>query len=162
MSDRAATVRVGLPKGTSGFTLVDVVIALAVIIIGILGVISLLLALQSRNESLNTSRHAVRACQEMMEVVMTDKMLYPHDVWVDLWNDQRFQPRKVFVLDKGARDPRNIAVDDPATYVGVVTIRDVSDPEMPDSVDEIAVAVDTTGLTPSPIKASLVTRRSRK
>jgi type II secretory pathway pseudopilin PulG len=162
MSDRAVTVRVGLPKGASGFTLVDVVIALAVVIIGILGVISLLLVLRSRNESLNTSRHAVRACQEMMEVVMTDKMLYPHDVWVCLWNDHRFQPRKVFVLDKESRDARLIATDDPATYVGRVVIRDVSDPEMPDSLDEVAVSVDTTGLTPSPVKASLVTRRSRK
>ena len=154
--------RVGPPRKTGGFTLVDVVIALAVIVIGILGVMSLLLGLQSRNESLNTSRHAVRACQEMLEVVMTDKMLYPHDVWVGLWNNQTFQPRKVFVLDKEKRDPRNVWTNDPDTYVGRVVIRDVSDPEMPESVDEIAVSIDTTGLTTAPIKTSLVTRRSRQ
>jgi len=93
---------------------------------------------------------------------MTDKMLYSHDEWVGLWDDHPFQPRKVFVLDKEKRDPRAVALDDPDTYVGRVRIRNVSDPEMPDTVDEIAVSIDTTGLTPEPVKVSLVTRRSRK
>ena len=162
MSDRVSALR-ARPGRTGGFTLVDVVIALSVIAIGILGVVSLLLALKARNESLSTSRHAVLACQEMLEVVLTDKLVLPHDQWVSTWNKFDFQPRKLFVLDKLKRDSIGAAAkNDFSTYGGKIRITDVSDPELPDSMDEIAVSVDTTGLTPTPVKFSLVTRRSRR
>lgn len=145
----------------AGFTLVDVVIALAVLAIGVLGVISLLLALKARNESFSTARQATRACQEVMELALAESQVMPLASWAAKWDAQTFQPRKVFVLDKDTRDARGIARSDADTYVGRVSVRDVSDPALPGTLYEIAVAVDTTGLTPAPIKTSLVTRRSR-
>ncbi|HEX7899734.1 MAG TPA: hypothetical protein VF950_18340 [Planctomycetota bacterium] len=137
-------------------------IALAVIAIAILGVMSLLIALQARNESFNTSRQAVRACQEVLEVAITESAVMPMDEWAGKWDGVPFEPRKVFVLEKGRRDGNDPVGDATKKFVGRVTVKDVSEPEFPPgSLYEIAVAVDTTGLTPSPIKTSLVTRRSR-
>jgi type II secretory pathway pseudopilin PulG len=149
-------------RRTGGFTLVDVVIALAVMVVAVLGIISLLLALQSRNESFNTSRHAVRACQEVMELAITEMQVLPLSVWVDKWGKATFVPRKVFILDKKDRAEKGPAGGTRKLhYAGTVSVRDVSEPEQPESLFEIAVAVDTTGLTSEPIKTSLVTRRSR-
>lgn len=150
----------GPARRAGGFTLVDVMIALAVLAVAILGVVSLMLALKARNESYSTSRHAVRACQEVLELALAESQVYPLPQWAARWNGQVFQPRKVFVLDKGARDTRLIGENDARTYVGRISVADVSSEEHPGTLYEIAVAVDTTGLTPSPIKTSLVTRRS--
>src|SRR5687767_1415381 len=100
MSDQVSIVRVGRPRATSGFSLVDIVIALAVIAIAILGVMSLLIALKSRNETFNTSRHAVRACQEVLELALAESQVMPMTEWAAKWNASTFEPRKVFVLDK--------------------------------------------------------------
>ena len=160
MSDRVGAVRGG-SRRASGFTLVDVMIALAVIAIGVLGMISLLLVLKSRNESFNTSRHAVRACQEVLEVSLAESQVMSTSAWIDKWNNAAFLPRKVFSLDKNTRYTGAAVGDkkDLAYYAGSVKVRDVSDPAKPGSLYEISVAVDTTGLTTSPIRTSLVTRR---
>jgi len=162
MSDRVGTVRDG-SRRARGFTLVDVMIALVVIAIGVLGMLSLLLALKSRNESFNTTRHAVRACQEVLELSLAESQVLSTTAWLAKWNNAAFIPRKVFSLDKGVRytGPAVGNANDPAYYAGSVKVTDVSDPAAPGSLFEISVAVDTTGLTPSPIKTSLVTRRSR-
>jgi Tfp pilus assembly protein PilV len=159
MSDRS--IRPGRSRSASGFSLVDVVIALSVLSIGILGVISLMIALKARNETFNTSRHAVRACQEVMELALAESQVMTLPAWANKWDRQTFQPRKVFALDKVKSDATTPGLADANTYVGRVSVRDVSDPALPGSLYEIAVAVDTTGLTPEPIKTSLVTRRSR-
>ena len=159
MSPQPKSLRIGRPRRTSGFSLLDVMLALAVLAVAILGVFSLLLALRTRNDSFSAGRHAVRACQEVLELALADSQVRPLGDWAAFWDRQVFQPRKVFVLDKGTRDGRPIAAGDPATYVGRVSVRDVSDPERPGTLWEIAVGVDTTGLTVPPIKSSLVTRR---
>ena len=160
MSDRVSPVRGG-SRRASGFTLVDVMIALMVIAIGVLGMMSLLLLLKARNESFNSTRHAVRACQEVLELSLAESRVLSTTAWFNKWNDAAFMPRKVFSLDKGVRYTGPEVGDDKSrTYlVGRVKVKDVSDPAAPGSLFEIAVSVDTTGLTPSPIKTSLVTRR---
>ena len=71
MSHQVSPVRGG-SRRASGFTLVDVMIALMVIAIGVLGMMSLLLLLKARNESFNSTRHAVRACQEVLELSLAE------------------------------------------------------------------------------------------
>jgi Tfp pilus assembly protein PilV len=146
----------------AGFSLIDVMMALSVLAVAILGVVSLLLALRARNESSSQARLATRACQEVMELALSQSHVMPLPQWAAYWNVQRFQPRKLFVLDKGLRDGRAIAAEDLRTYAGRIAVRDVSDVEHPGTLWEIAVWVDTTGLTASPIKARLVTRRSSR
>jgi len=162
MSDRVGAVRGG-SRRASGFSLVDVMIALAVIAIGVLGMMSLLLVLRSRNESFNTTRHAVRACQEVLELSLNEIQILSTPAWLAKWSNASFIPRKIFSLDKGVRYTGAAVGDktDLAYYAGSVRVTDVSDPASPGTLFEISVAVDTTGLTPSPIKTSLVTRRSR-
>lgn len=145
-------------RRSAGFSLVDVVIALAVLAVAVLGVFSLIVALKARNESHAGSRHATRACQEVLELALAESQVLPLATWAAKWNGQDFQPRKLFVADKDRRDPK---IDDGQNRVGLVTVRDVSEEAFPGTIYEISVAVDSTGLTPSPIKTSLVTRRSR-
>lgn len=162
MSDRVVIVRGG-SRRAGGFTLVDVMIALAVIAVGVLGMMSLLLVLRSRNESFNTTRHAVRACQEVLELSLNEIQILSTPAWLAKWSNASFIPRKVFSLDKKERYTGPAVGDqtDLTYYAGRVRVTDVSDPAAPGSLFEIVVAVDTTGLTPSPIKTSLVTRRCR-
>lgn len=162
MSEGVGYLPVRRPRRTAGFSLVDVMFALAVLAVGLLGVMSLLLALRARNESSSQARLATRACQEVMELALSQSYVRPLPQWAAFWNVQRFQPRKLLVLDKERLDPRNIAQDDLRTYVGGVSVRDVSEATHPGTLYEIAVWVDTTGLTPKPIQARLVTRRSSR
>lgn len=159
-------------KRTGGFSLVDVVIALAVLAVGVLGVISLLLMLKTRNEAHSTSRHSLRACQEVMELVLAEMKLFHSQGnlagWTRKWNEDipGWQPRKVVILDKDRPDATEYQGPNPKvlgreeTNCGHVRIEDVSDPALPNSLYEISVWVDTTGLTTPPIKTRLVTRRS--
>lgn len=153
-------------KGRAGgFTLVDVVLALAVLSVGVLGVVSLLLMLKTRNEAHSTSRHATRACQEVMELVLAEMRANRANLtagWLHAWNGQEFQPRKVVVLDKDRPDPTSYpaALGRDTTNCGRIDIRDVSDPAHPQSLYEISISIDTTGLTTPPVKSRLVTRRS--
>ena len=162
MSEGVGCLPVRVRPRTAGFSLIDVMLALSVLAVAILGIVSLLLALRTRNESSSHARLATRACQEVMELALSQSHVMPLPQWAAFWNVQRFQPRKVFVLDKGFRDGRGIGVEDLRTYAGRVSVRDVSDAEHPETLWEIAVWVDTTGLTPSPIKTRLVTRRSSR
>jgi hypothetical protein len=135
-------------------------LALMVLAVAVLGVISLLLVLRSRNESSASARHATRACQEMMELVLGQSHVKTMPQLAAFWNVQTFKPKKVFLAEKDVYNPTPAGEDIGAC--GRVNIRDISDAEHPGSLWEIAVWVDTTGLTTSPIKTSLVTRRSAK
>jgi len=58
---------------TGGFTLLELMIALAVLAVGILGGFSTVLVVRRHNQATADLRHAYRACQQMMDLVLTRK-----------------------------------------------------------------------------------------
>lgn len=151
-------------RGAGGFTLVDVVFALALIAVAILGIISLMLVLKARNEAHSLTRHATRACQEVMEHILAD-FKSGHADPAGKWNGKEFQPRKVVALDKDVPTYQAALTDDTSDghhkyNCGRTFVTDVSDPLFPGTLYEISVSIDTTGLTIPPIQTRLVTRRS--
>ena len=58
---------------TRGFTILELMIALAVLAIGLLGGFSTVLAIRSHNQGTADLRYAYRACQQMMDLVLTRK-----------------------------------------------------------------------------------------
>lgn len=158
--------RIRKGQKAGGFSLVDVIFALTIVTIAILGVISLMMALRARNDAQSTSRHATQACQEVMEHVLADIRANTPG-WFGKWNNKVFQPKKVVSVDKEkppgyVEKPFNQGADEESNVYncGRVLISDISDPAKPKTLYEISVSIDTTGLTQPPIKSRLVTRRS--
>ena len=87
-------------SATRGFTLLELMIALAVLATGILGGFSTVLMIRRHNQSTADLRHAYRACQQMMDLVLTrngplstDGAGTP-DQWASNWNGKRWEAVK--------------------------------------------------------------------
>lgn len=167
-------------KGAGGFSLVDLVFALAIVAVAILGIISMMLAIKARNESHSAARVALRACQEYMELILATQKAGIIDpatnqakhfdaagepLWIKTFHDLPFQPLKLVKFDKKIdpapeKDQYIDTVGANPYNCGRAFIKDISDPASPKTLYEISVWIDTTGLTEPPIKTRLVTRRS--
>ncbi|GEM_PF-2887031 len=132
-----------MSRADRGFTLLEVVIALGVIAVALMGSLSLLLLTHRHNTSTNETATAYKACQEMMEKLRT--MTYDQ---VKAQNGVGFVATKLH----------------PTQPVGSVAVTDVSPAGDPDTLVQVVVSIVTPpgGITLRPVNARLVSWRTRR
>lgn len=126
-----------------GFSLLEVILAMVVLAIALLGVMGVLLVTHQHNTSSSESSLAHKACQEVMEQLRAmsyDAMLTQ--------NNLDFVARKLH----------------PTQPIGVVEVSDVSPAGDPDTKAEMRVRIRTQPgqVTRAPVNVELVSWRSRR
>ncbi len=124
-----------------GFTLIEIVVALMILAIALVGLVSLILAVQTHNQSFSDARMSHKACQEVMELLLGMQ-----------YSSMRAQNGVRFI----------VPVLHPTRQIGRVTLRDVSPPADPTTITEIEVSVNTQGVGLKPLNVSIVSRRTSK
>lgn len=160
-------------RGEAGLTLLEILISSVVLVIAILGSFSLIVSVQTHNQSFSDSRLATKACQEVMEMVLADSHATPNlATWVNKWNTIGTQN------DGGFFVPRLHVADSAGNYeLGRVRITDISStvtipnhstsPPAGPYLYEIAVSVNGKArngsqVTLKPLSVLFVSRRSAK
>jgi type II secretory pathway pseudopilin PulG len=128
-------------RGRGGFSLIDLMVAMVILAVALVGVIGLILAVQTHNQSFSDSRLAYKASQEVMEQLL--RLQY---TTMRAQNGIRFEVPNIHQT----------------AQIGVVRIRDAGPPLDPTSITEIEVIVDTQGVGLKPLRTSLVSRRTSK
>ena len=104
-------------KSARGVTLVETLIAMSVLVIAIIGMITMSLKVKSFNEDQNDKRDALKACQEIMELILNVETTNAVD-WQTDWT-RRFYVTPMAEAEKtGTHKTQHLLL--------VSTIRDVS------------------------------------
>jgi uncharacterized protein (TIGR02598 family) len=133
----------GPGRAEGGFSLLEVMIAMAVLAIAMAGILGLLLVTHQHNQSASETTMAYKACQEVMEQLQG--MTYDE---VLAQNGVTFAAKKLH----------------PDQQIGLITVTDASPPGDPDTKAEIRVSVRAQPgqISKQAINVELVTWRSRK
>lgn len=133
-------------RGRGGFSLVEVMIAMVVLAIALLGMMGVLLVTHQHNASTDETSLATKACQEMME------QLVGMD-WATMWaqNGLPFAAPKL----------------SPTANVGLVTITDLSGAgggvgSSTKAEMRVAIVTQPGQVTRNPINVVLLSRRSKQ
>lgn len=136
-----------------GLTLLELMIAMSILAVALLGGVALILALQTHNQSFSDARVAYKACQDQMEYLL-------HRPYDQMWQEAGLNDKKFPVPELH-----------PTALVGFVRLRDVFPATDPGKVTEIEVGVNTeAGFDPTvgevrtvglkPLTVSLFSRRT--
>jgi len=115
--------------------------AMVVLGVAIVGTLSLLLAVQSHNQSADDSRTAHKACQEVMEQLLS----MPWDAMM-IQDGIQFQAINIH----------------PTELLGSVEINNIGGPGNPEELAEIVVRIQTDTASIRPINVSLVMWRANQ
>jgi Tfp pilus assembly protein PilV len=131
-------------------TLLEIMIAMVVLAIALMGLLSLVLVTQSFNQSAADANVANKACQEVMEQVLATSITN-----ITSWHDSTFIAKVLH----------------PSAAVGRVLVESV-DPEAPNTLAaggkmyRVTVSIDTSApglkVTQRPVKVALVTWRANR
>lgn len=142
---------------TRGFTLLELMISLTVLVVGILGGFSTVLAVRRHNQATADLREGYRACQQMMDLVLTrngpsssDSAGTP-DQWASNWNGKQWGA----VKDSGAH------IIAPDWRYGTVRIEAVPNPDPAEPplpfMYKVTVSLRGQSRTLQPMNVELVT-----
>lgn len=126
-----------------GFSLLEIMIAMIILAVAMLGVLSLLLVTHQHNQSTSETALAYKSCQEIMEQLQGMN-----------YDDMLAQNGVTFVAKKLHKD----------LPIGIIEVTDASPAGDPDTKAEVRVRIQTQPgqITQQPLNVELVTWRSRK